>query len=169
MKTMMATLVALSGMMACSEGKSEVAPHTASAEPAAAKADTITAEQPLEAPAAATSTDQICRSLMQRQRGCTAQFIPALVDARVKNDNPSGLATREREIGRDTLVKDALAEWENDAKDPNIAAMCDDIAQAISPEKDAQLRSSVSTCLAKTGCEAFVSCAVPLNLIHWKS
>jgi hypothetical protein len=67
------------------------------------------------------------------------------------------------------LVKEALAEWENDAKDLNIAAMCDDIAQSISPAKDSQLRSSVSSCLAQEGCEAFVSCAVPLNLIHWKS
>ncbi|MEY4546470.1 MAG: hypothetical protein RL685_2665 [Pseudomonadota bacterium] len=66
-------------------------------------------------------------------------------------------------------MKEALAEWENDAKDLNIAAMCDDIAQSISPAKDSQLRSSVSSCLAQEGCEAFVSCAVPLNLIHWKS
>ena len=163
MKTMMA-LLALMGMAGCLAGESELAPRTASAEPA-----TASAEQPLVTPAADTTTDQICRSLMQRQRGCTAQFIPALVDARVKGDNPPGAAAREREIGREALVKDALAEWENDAKDPNIAALCDDIAQSISPEKDSLLRSSVSSCLAETGCEAFVSCAVPLNLVHWKS
>ena len=169
MKTMMATLVTLGGLIGCLAGESEVAPRTASAEPSAANADTITAEQPLEAPATETSTGQSCRWLMQRQRSCTALFIPALVDARVKQDDPPGLAAREREIGRDALVKDALAEWENDAKDPKIAQTCDDIAQAISPQKVSPLRSSVSTCLAEEGCEAFVSCAVPLNLIHWKS
>lgn len=162
MKTMTA-LLALS-MAGCLAGESEVAPRTASAEPIA-----VSAEQPLEVPAAASTTDQICRSLMQRQRACTEQFIPALVEARVKSDSPPGLAAREREIGRDALVKDALAEWETDARDPNIAALCDDIAQAISPEKDVLLRSSVSNCLAKEGCNAFVSCAVPLNLVHWKS
>jgi hypothetical protein len=172
MKTMMATLLALSGMIGCLAGESEVAPRTASAEPNTASttnADTARTEQALAVPAAATSADQSCRSLMLRQRGCTAQFIPALVDARVKSDNPPGLAAREHEIGREALLRDALAEWQTDAQDPNIAAMCDDIAQAISPEKDSQLRSSVSSCLAEVGCEAFVSCAVPLNLIHWKS
>lgn len=163
MKTMM-SLIALFGMAGCLAGESEVAPGTAGTEPS-----TATAEQPLAAPAATTTTDQICRSLLQRQRACTVQFIPALVDARVKSDNPPGLAAREREIGRDALVRDALAEWQSDAQDPSIAALCDDIAQAISPEKDALLRSSVSTCLSKTGCDAFVSCAVPLNLVHWKS
>lgn len=162
MKTMMLLLVA-TGSIGCLAGESEVAPRTASAPSVA------TAEQPLEAAAAATTTDQLCRSLMQRQRGCTAQFIPALVDARVKGDSPPGLAAREREIGRDALVKDAFAEWETDAQDPNIAALCDDIAQSISPEKDSLLRSSVSSCLAQAGCDAFVSCAVPLNLVHWKS
>ena len=92
MKTMMA-LLALMGMAGCLAGESELAPRTASAEPA-----TASAEQPLVTPAADTTTDQICRSLMQRQRGCTAQFIPALVDARVKGDNPPGAAAREREI-----------------------------------------------------------------------
>lgn len=162
MKTMIATLVGLMATAGCLAGETEVA-RTASEPNAAA------AEQPLQAPAAATTADESCRALMQRQRGCTAQFIPALVDARVKSDNPSGVAARDRELGREALVKDALGEWENDAKDPNIAAMCDDIAQSISPEKDARLRSSVSSCLAKDGCEAFVSCAVPLNLVHWKS
>jgi hypothetical protein len=159
-------MVALMGTVGCLAGESEVAPRTASTEPSATT--TGTAEQPLAAPAA-TTTDQVCRELMQRQRGCTAQFIPALVAARVEADSPPGIAARERQIGRDALTKDALSEWQSDAKAPNIAALCDDIAQAISPEKDQQLRSSASSCLAQDGCDAFVSCAVPLNLIHWKS
>lgn len=163
MKTMMAVL-ALGGMTGCLAGESEVAPRTASSGPSSASA-----QQPLVVPAEATTTDQICRALMQRQRACTAQFIPALVQARVEVDSPPGLAAREREIGREALVEEALAEWETDARDPNIAAMCDDIAQSISPEKDSELRSSVSGCLEKAGCDDFVSCAVPLNLVQWKS
>ncbi len=163
MKTMMAMLTVI-GATGCLAGEAEVAPRTASAEPgAAARA------QPLEAEAAPASTEESCRALMQRQRTCTTQFIPALVDARVQHDTPPGVAERERERGREALVAEALAEWESDAQDPNIAALCADIAQAISQEKDALLRDSVSQCLAQAGCEAFVSCAVPLNLVHWKS
>ena len=166
-KAMTATLAALIGTAGCLAGEPEVEPRTASSTTAAPHP--AAAEQPLRAPAGATTTDQICRSLMQRQRGCTAQFIPALVEARVQQDNPPGVAARERESGRDALLKDARSEWENDSQDPNIAAMCDDIAQSISPANDSQLRSSVSDCLAQEGCEAFVACAVPLNLIRWKS
>lgn len=162
MKKTMLTL-ALIGLVGCLAGESEVEPRAASAQLGAASA-----QQPLEAPAATTTTDQICRSLMRRQRGCTAQFIPALVEARVRIDSPPGLAARQREIGRDALIEAALEEWESDAAEPNIAALCDEIARSISPEKDALLRSSVSTCLAQPGCEEFVSCAVPLNLVHWK-
>jgi len=127
-----------------------------------------TAEQPLVAPAATTTTDQICRSLMQRQRACTDDFIPALVDARVRIDNPPGVADRERSIGRDALVKEALTEWANDSQDAAIESVCDEIAQSVSPTRDAELRDAVSQCLAQTGCEAFVACAVPLNLARWK-
>ena len=128
-----------------------------------------TAEKPLVAPAATTTTDQICRSLMQRQRACTDSFIPALVDARVGADNPPGIADQERSIGRDAVVREALAEWKNDSQDSAIDDVCDDIAQSVSPTRDAELRDAVSQCLGQTGCAAFVACAVPLNLVRWKA
>jgi len=128
----------------------------------------VAAEQALQVPAAAMSTDQICRSLMQRQRACSAAFIPALVAARVAHDIPLGVAAQDGRVGRDALVEEAFDEWAEDSKDAAIEALCDDIAEAISPPRDAELRSSVSVCMAKAGCEAFVSCAVPLSLVHWK-
>ena len=128
----------------------------------------VQAEQALQAPAATTTTDEICRALMQRQRACSATFIPALVDARVKADNPPGLAARDNEIGRAVLVQEAFAEWASDSKDEAIDQLCDAMAQSISPAKDTELRTSVSTCLAKEGCDGFVACATPLNLVRWR-
>jgi hypothetical protein len=126
------------------------------------------AAQALEVPAADTSTDAICRSLMQRQRACGEPFIAALVEARVRADLPPGITRREQEIGREALLQEALSEWAEDSKDAAIAAVCDDIASKVTPAKDTQLRGATSECLAKQGCEAFVECAVPLNLGRWK-
>jgi hypothetical protein len=156
MKTMTLVLATLIGGAGCSNGE-----PSESSRP-------VKAEQALQVPAAATTTDQSCRAFMQRQRACSATFIPALVDARAKADNPPGLAAKDKEIGREALVKEAFDEWANDSKDPAIDALCDEIAQSISQAKDLELRTSVSACLAKEGCDAFVSCAVPLNLIRWK-
>jgi hypothetical protein len=128
----------------------------------------VQAEQALLAPAATTTTDEICRAFMQRQRACGETFIPALVDARVKADNPPGLAAHDNEIGRAALVREAFTEWANDSKDEAIDKLCDAMAQSISLAKDTELRSSVSACLAQEGCDGFVACAVPLNLIRWR-
>jgi hypothetical protein len=133
-----------------------------------AREQPVQADQALQAPVATTTTDEICRALMQRQRACSATFIPALVDARVRADNPPGIAARDNESGRAALVREALAEWVNDSKDEAIDELCDTLAQSISPAKDTELRTAVSTCLAQDGCGDFVTCATPLNLIRWQ-
>jgi len=134
----------------------------------ATKARAATAEQPLLAPAASTSSDEICVSFMQRQRACSEAFIPALVAARVQHDIPLGIAAQDAKTGRQALVQEAFEEWRHDSRDDAIGALCDDIAQSLSPAKDAELRTRLSACLATAGCEPFVGCAVPLNLIRWK-
>jgi hypothetical protein len=132
-----------------------------------AREQPVQAEQALQTPAATTATDEICRALMQRQRACSATFIPALVDARVKVDNPPGIAARDNESGRVALVQEAFTEWASDSKDEAIDKLCDAMAQSISPTKDTELRTSVSACLAKEGCGGFVACATPINLVRW--
>jgi hypothetical protein len=47
------------------------------------------------------------------------------------------------------------------------AALCSKIVQGLSADKDAELSASASECLGTEGCEAFVPCAVPINLIRW--
>ena len=113
-------------------------------------------------------TLESCRSFMQRQRACSAELIPALVDARVKADDPAGIAARDREIGRDALVREALAEWAVDSRDEAVEATCAEIARAIDPAREHELASGVSACLALPGRDEFVACAVPLNLMRWK-
>lgn len=128
-------------------------------------------EQALEAarePVPAVSSETSCGSFQRRARACTATFIPALVDARVQRDEPPGIA-REGQRPRAELVQQAFSEWEQDSRDAAIDALCADIAQSITPEKDAALRTSLGECLAKSGCDEFVRCAVPVSLTRWKS
>jgi hypothetical protein len=117
---------------------------------------------------ASTSVEDLCRSLMQRQRTCSDSFIPALVAARVESDNPPGVAAQDRALGRAALLEEAFEEWASDSRDSAIDGLCAQIAQTISPSRQVELRESSSACLAKPECEAFVACAVPLSLVHWK-
>ena len=141
------------------------------AEPASEESSSA---QPSPAPAQALEkseggTHAACRALMLRQRECSAEFIPALVDARVERDEPAGVAAQARDIGRDALVAEALEEWQSDSRDEAIEAVCSEIARSIAPGRVQELESSVRACLAHSTCEAFVACAVPVNLGRWKS
>ncbi|MEO8183950.1 MAG: hypothetical protein ABI895_34440 [Deltaproteobacteria bacterium] len=156
MNTTMMMLAALITSVGCVDGD------------VSSKARTASAEQPLLAPAAASSSDEICRSFMQRQRACSEAFIPALVAARVQHDIPAGIAAQDGKIGRPALVREAFEEWRQDSQDAAIGALCDDIAQSLSPARDVELRTSLSACLGTAGCEPFVTCSVPLNLMRWK-
>jgi hypothetical protein len=115
----------------------------------------------------APGTQASCRALMQRQRACSAAFIPALVDARVERDEPAGIFARAHEIGREALVAEALEEWKADSRDEAIDGVCAEIARTIAPARVSELERSVGTCLQRSGCEAFVACAVPVNLDRW--
>jgi hypothetical protein len=113
-------------------------------------------------------THGVCRALMLRQRACSAQLIPALVDARVERDDPKGTAAHARDVGREALLTEAFDEWALDSSDARIEAVCSEIAQALEPGRAPLLERSASACLERAGCDAFVQCAVPLNLGHWK-
>lgn len=113
-------------------------------------------------------TAATCRALMVRQRECSAVFIPALVAARVERDDPPGTAAHSRDVGREALVTEALDEWASDSRDEAIDVVCSEIARVVAPGRVQELESSVSGCLQQLGCDAFVACAVPVNLGHWK-
>jgi hypothetical protein len=154
MKTMIALLPTLLTIAACQNEEVDTNPRQVEVERA-------------ELGSSLTSRD-LCRALMQRQRACSADFIPALVAARVSAENPPGIRARAERIGRDALIAEAFTEWESDSTAPAIQSTCDKLAGSLSPARDGELRRSASACLAQDGCGAFVACAVPLNLVRWK-
>jgi hypothetical protein len=155
MKTMIAALTTLLAVAGCQNEEADAN---------APRADAAGAALAL----LPTKTGDLCRAFMQRQRACSAEFIPALVAARVSAENPPGLRAREQRIGREALLAEAFAEWDNDSTDPAIHSTCDDLARSVPPAREGELRSSAGACLAKDRCAAFVDCAVPVSLVRWK-
>jgi hypothetical protein len=96
-----------------------------------------------------------CVQVFERQRACTDAFIPALVDARRSVDRPAGIA----QVDRNELITQALAEWKDDSKDEAIDATCTKLVLTSKGPATSQMAQS---CLAQTGCDAFVQCVVPL-------
>src|SRR5690606_8363595 len=76
-----------------------------------------------------------CVALFERQRECTDLYLPALVDARVENDIPAGIAAKAAEPGgRDEIMATAQTEWANDSTDASIGATCDSALAKMPPE-----------------------------------
>ena len=107
-----------------------------------------------------------CVEAFRRQRECTDDYIPALVDARVRADKPAGIAAKDKEIGRDALAGLALDEWKGESTDEAIDRMCTEITDdeaAGAPE----LVQQAEACLAESECAAFSACAVDIVSSRW--
>jgi hypothetical protein len=134
--------------------------------PAASGPPTTTQAQPT---AAATPRDT-CVALFERQRECTDIFLPALVDARISNDIPAGIAARAAEPGgRDSIMATARTEWANDSTDASISATCDNVVAKMPPEQAEGLAEQATQCLAADACQAFVDCVIPMTVSMWQS
>ena len=110
---------------------------------------------------ASTSTEggkAACVDVMTKGRECTNEFIPALVDARAKYNNPEGIAEAVKK-DRAAVVSQAMTEWSMDSKDDAIARNCDKMA-AEAPATDAEA-ATAKECLAKPDCAGFVACVTP--------
>jgi len=95
-----------------------------------------------------------CVKLFERQRACSEQFVPALVDVRRELDQPAGIAKADR----GELVAAAFAEWKDDSTDVAIGATCDRMASRLpQPSID-----TAKGCLATGPCGEFVQCVTPL-------
>ena len=104
-----------------------------------------------------------CVATFERQRTCTDQFVPALVDMRVRMDQPPGIAAKAQAAGgRDALIAEAKTEWADDSKDENIAQACTQITTKTPPEKLEQALPQIKSCLAENACDGFVGCLVPI-------
>lgn len=110
--------------------------------------------------AADPNLQALCVKTFERQRSCTAAFIPALVAARVAADRPAGIAARDRREGRARLVAEALEEWKADSTDAAIAKGCREKVARL-PPGEAPPVAVFEACLAKASCADFVACLIP--------
>jgi hypothetical protein len=129
------------------------------------QADTANTTAPAEAAAADTETPESkssCVEIFVRQRDCTDDFIPALVDARIRLDVPAGIAARATDEGRDTLIAEAMGEWANDSQDAAIDATCEKITASVPAETLEPMLTASASCLEESECSAFATCIVPV-------
>ena len=110
----------------------------------------------------ATSTTDIkatCVQLFSRCRDCTDQYIPALVDLRVKYDQPAGIAAAVAS-DRAGVIATANSEWATDSTPEAIDATCTKVVAHLTPAEHADF-GGIQGCLAQTDCSAFTSCVMP--------
>jgi hypothetical protein len=110
-------------------------------------------------PASAGDAKSRCVEVFSRNRTCTDQFIPALVDLRAKYDQPAGIAA-EVAAHRDDVVAQAKTEWATDSQPAAIDATCTKIASSSGPGDQSQL-AGVQACLEQQDCGAYVTCVMP--------
>jgi hypothetical protein len=107
--------------------------------------------------------EAVCRDSFARQRTCTDDFIPALVDARIELDLPAGIAAEgKKEGGRDALIAKAKEEWSKDSEPAAVAAQCKDMTGKMPAEQKAEMTGAMSQCLASSDCGSYVKCAMPI-------
>jgi len=112
--------------------------------------------------AAGGDMEAVCRDSFARQRTCTDDFIPALVDARIELDLPAGIAAEgKKEGGRDALIAKAKEEWSKDSEPATVAEHCKDMAGKMPAEHKTQVSAALSQCLASSDCGSYVKCVMP--------
>lgn len=106
----------------------------------------------------------ICVKTFERQYECTDDFIPALVDIRIKDGllPPGADEIAKEEGGRDKLIQMAMEEWKTDGVEPARTESCKKMTQVVTPEEGEQLKAAGQKCLATADCKAFVDCIMPV-------
>lgn len=140
------SVLALAGS-ACSASEAASPPPASPATPAA------------QAQPASTDAKAVCAQVFTRNRTCTAQYIPALVDLRAKHDVPAGIAA-EVAANRDAVIAQASEEWATDSTDAAIDATCTKIAAGLTAAEQADF-GGLEACLAQADCGAYTTCVMP--------
>jgi hypothetical protein len=111
-------------------------------------------------PAVGDDPFEVCRAVTQRKFECRAEYIPALVDLRIKHDLPAGIAAEAAlPGGRDRLIETAQKKFDVDGAEPARSAACRAMAPSMRPE----MVAAAKACLAKTACADLVACCMPLQ------
>ena len=147
-KVVVAMLVSMAACMAaCGGGAAEQAKETTPGQTAAGG-----------------DMEATCRDSFAKQRTCTDDFIPMLVDTRIGLDLPAGItAEGKKEGGRDALIKQAKEEWANDSAPEAVAKQCSGMSGKLSAEQKAELQETHTKCLAISDCKAYVECVAPIT------
>ncbi|HEY1558099.1 MAG TPA: hypothetical protein VGF94_24885 [Kofleriaceae bacterium] len=102
---------------------------------------------------------QLCVQLFAKSRTCSAQFVPALVDARASADQPHGIADAVK-ADRAGVIAQANQEWADDSQDAAIDTRCTALP-SLGSDRDA-----AEHCLSAADCDGFVSCEMPILAAH---
>jgi hypothetical protein len=146
MRTLIALLtLAAATMIGCSGTEPTHAQASSVAEPVATASDGLVAQ---------------CVAVRNRERACTADYIPALVDLRIELDRPAGIAARAKDMGRNPLTAEALKEWQGDSAEPE--AFCRQQLSKMPLPQAAGFMQNASSCAQQSSCKAFVHCWLPL-------
>jgi len=139
----LALALALAPLAAC--GTTEASPAKEQSAPKAAPAS--------------TDAQAVCVQLFTRNRECTDDYIPALVDLRAKVDKPAGIADKVK-TDRNAIIAQAKTEWANDSTDQAIAATCAQVT-ANPTESDKADAGSLQACMAEETCAGHTACVMP--------
>lgn len=131
----------------------------APASPAAHSGEAAPASQPAASPAEPDDLEHDCIEMFTRNRTCTDTYIPALVDLRVRYNQPPGIAD-EVAADRDAVIAKAKEEWASDSTDSAIAATCQRIVATV-PDSIRADAPAARACLAEQDCAAYTRCVMP--------
>ena len=101
-----------------------------------------------------------CVEIFTRNRTCTDQYIPALVDLRAKYDQPAGIAA-DVAANRADVIARAKTEWATDSLPEAIDATCTKITANLGGFTQADGDAALA-CLAHTDCATYTTCIMPL-------
>jgi hypothetical protein len=118
------------------------------------------APAPAKPMAAADDGHTMCVEVMTRNRTCTDDYIPALVDLRARHDTPPGIAEAVK-ADRNAVIAEAKTEWAEDSKDEAIGKMCGAMTQNPGQVTPTEIEAA-KTCLAKDACGEYVACITPV-------
>lgn len=112
-------------------------------------------------PASTSDPKAVCVEMFTRNRTCTADYIPALVDLRAKYDVPAGIAASVA-ANRAAVIAQANEEWAEDSTDAAIDATCTKIVANLTPAVLADV-GGIESCLAIEGCADYTACVMPYH------
>jgi hypothetical protein len=124
------------------------------------------ATPPKSEPSAEQEARSVCESVMRRTRECKEAYVPALLRARARFDQPPGIRARYEAEAEEKLLPIAREEFESDWADAGIEQHCEKLV-AKPAEERAQIVERERSCLPTRDCEAFVACNVALLESKW--